>query len=212
MGGISGPGLELGCGLTVIAFEAVTCAGRAPDLVEVAGIALHRDGGYWRETGRYSSLIRPPDGTSIPEDEAALAGISREMLSCARPGAEVLGEIDQRMGVPGSRLVAHGAGVEALLLRRQVQYCSVLAATGWIDTVSMARTVLPHRESYRLEAVLEHYQLPIPHDRHRAEPDAESAAQIFLRLLADGHAAGRWHDLAGLDQLTGRAPACGGGR
>lgn len=199
--------MDLGCGLVVIDFEAVTPAGRTPEPVEVAVLALRWGDGRWRENGRFSSLIRPPTGTPIPAINTRITGITPEMFADARSACEVLGELDKRMSRPDYRLVAHGAGTEALLLRAQRAHCPVLAATPLIDTVAMARAVLGPRDSYRLDAVLAHYQVPVPPDRHRAGTDVALTAQIFLRLLADGRRAGRWSDLPGLERTAGRAPA-----
>jgi DNA polymerase III subunit epsilon len=204
---IQGPGPHLPCGLVVIDFEAVTPAGRTPEPVEVAALALRWIGGQWYESARFAALIRPPEGTPIPEMNTRITGITEEMLEGARPAAQVLGDLDRRLTQPDYRLVAHGAGTEALLLRAQRAHCPTLAATPLIDTVAMARAVLGRRGSYRLDAVLERYEVPVPPDRHRAEADVALTAQIFLRLLTDGQQTGLWSDLAGLERAAGRAPA-----
>lgn len=206
---IQGPGPNLACGLVVIDFEAVTPAGRTPEPVEVAALALRWIGGHWYEAARFASLIRPPEGTPIPEINTRITGITEGMLEDAPPAAQVLGDLDRRLSMPDYRLVAHGAGTEALLLRAQRANCPTLAATPLIDTVAMARAVLGRRDSFRLDAVLAHYEVPIPPDRHRAGADVALTAQVFLRLLVDGQRAGRWSDLAGLERAAGRAPPIG---
>jgi len=192
----------------VINFEGVACVGGVPEPVEVAALWLRWAGRSWYEVGSPTALIRPPEGTEIRSVDGRIAGIPRAPLDKARPAPEVLGELERPMAGPGFRLVAHGAGAESLVPRRQRKHCPALAAMPWIDTVGMARAVLPRRESYRLEALREHYQIGSPAERHRAGPGVRLATEIFLRLLADGGAPGCWRDLASLEQVAGRAPSC----
>ncbi len=69
----------------------------------------------------------------------------------------------------------------------------------------MARAVIPHLPSHKLDNVTAHYRIPPATDRHRAMADVELTAQIFTRLLADGARAGCWQDLMSLDRVAGRA-------
>jgi DNA polymerase-3 subunit epsilon len=201
------PGMDLGCAIVVIDFEAFTPAGRPPEPVEVAAVALRHGGGVWRLVGQFSRLVRPPEGTPPPVMIPGVSRITPEMLTGAGGVAEVLGELDRRLADPPYRLVAHGAGTEASLIRRQHEHCPHLAATALIDTVAMGRAVVPGLDSYRLDALLARYQIPVPADRHRAMPDVEVTAELFFRLLAEGAAHGCWRDLPALERAAGRARA-----
>ena len=130
------------------------------------------------------------------------------MLKPARSAGEVLGELDRRLAAPPYRLVAHSAGTEGSLIRRQAEHCPNLAATPLIDTVAMARTVLPELGTHRLDAVLAHYEIPPQPGRHRAMTDVELTVEVFVRLLADGAHAGAWHDLPALERAAGRPAPC----
>ena len=200
-----GPGLELGCGIIVIDFEALTPAGRSLEPVEVAALALRHADGRWHEQARFSALMRPPDDVPVTSRFTALTGITAAMLAPARSAREVLGELDRRLSSPPYRLVAHSAATEGSLIRRQGEHCPNLAATPLIDTIAMARAVIPGLASYRLDNVVAHYRIPPQPDRHRAMTDVELTTQIFTRLLADGAQAGCWHDLSSLDRVAGRA-------
>lgn len=160
------PGLA--CGIIVIDFEALTPAGRPMEPIEVAALALRHADGRWYEQARYSSLIRPPGDVPVTARCTTLTGITAAMLAPASSAREVLGELDRRLTVPPYRLVAHSAGTEGSLIRRQADHCPNLAATPLIDTVTMARAVLPHLPSHRLDAVVEHYRIPPQRERHRA--------------------------------------------
>jgi DNA polymerase-3 subunit epsilon len=189
----------------VIDFEALTPRGRPMEPIEVAALALRHVDGHWREQARFSALIRPPDDVPVTTRSTALTGITAEMLAPARSAGEVLGELDRRLSAPPYRLIAHSAATEGSLIRRQAEHCPNLAATGLIDTIGMARAVIPHLASYRLDNVTAHYRIPPVPDRHRAMADVELTAQIFTRLLADGAQAGCWQDLPSLDRVAGRA-------
>ena len=199
----SGPGLS--CGIIVIDFEALTPRGRPMEPIEVAALALRHTGGRWREQARFSALIRPPDDVPVTARCTALTGITAAMLAPARSAAEVLGELDRRLTAPPYRLIAHSAATEGSLIRRQAGHCPNLAATALIDTLAMARAVIPHLPSHKLDTITAHYRIPPVPDRHRAMADVELTAQIFTRLLADGAQAGCWQDLPSLDRAAGRA-------
>jgi len=196
---------DLGCGLVVIDFEALTPRGRPMEPIEVGVLALRHTGGRWLEQARFSALIRPPGDVPVTARCTALTGITAAMLAPARTAREVLGELDRRLSAPPYRLIAHNAATEGSLIRGQAEHCPNLAATALIDTLAMARAVLPHLTSHKLDNVTAHYRIPQVPDRHRAMADVELTAQIFTRLLADGARAGCWQDLASLDRVAGRA-------
>lgn len=202
----SGP--DLGCGIVVIDFEALTPKGRPMEPIEVAALALRRTGGHWREQASFSALIRPPADVPVTDRCTSLTGITAAMLRPARSAPDVLGELDRRLTQPPYRLVAHNAATEASLIRGQAVHCPRLAAIPLIDTLAMARILLPHLATHKLDAVVEHYKIPPEQDRHRAMADVKLTAQIFTRLLADGARIGRWQDLSSLERAAGRAAPC----
>ena len=199
------PGPALDCGIIVIDFEALTPAGRPMEPTEVAALALRHTDGRWHEQARFSALIRPPDDVPVTARFTALTGITAAMLTAERSAQHVLAELDRRLAAPPYRLVAHNATTEGSLIRRQAEHCPNLAATPLIDTIAMARAVVPGLSSYKLDAVLAHYRIPAQPDRHRAMADVELTTEIFTRLLTDGAQAGCWHDLPSLDAAAGRA-------
>jgi DNA polymerase-3 subunit epsilon len=190
----------------VIDFEALTPAGRPAVPTEVAAIALGVRDGQLAEEARFGELIRPPDDVPDTASDERITGITAQMLARARPAGQVLADLDRRIPATPRRLVAHHAPTEAGLVNRQRQHCPALAATALLDTVRLARAVIPHLPSYRLDEVLRHYRIPRPAGRHRAMPDAEVTSEIFRRLLADGARAGLWATLTDLDAAAGLQP------
>ena len=190
-----------------INFEALTPAGRPPAPVEVAAIAgKFSPAGYWAETGRVQSLMRPPDGVPVTSFDQAQTGLTARELAAQPPAAEVMAALDARLARPPYRLVAHSAHTEATLIAGQRQHCPVLAATSLLCTVRLSRAAFPELGSHRLDAMLRFLGIPIPAGRHRAMPDAELTVQVLQRALAAGHERRLWTALRDLDAAAGIAP------
>ncbi len=140
--------------LIVIDFEGLTPAGRPAEPIEVAALALRPEGGRLVEVGRFESLIRPPVDVPVTEMATRLTGISAGTLAGQAPAAEVMARLDANLTSPPYRLVAHHASTEAGLIAHQAEHCPVLAATPLLDTVRLAKAVLPWFSSYRLDNLL----------------------------------------------------------
>ncbi|MEV8100198.1 3'-5' exonuclease [Streptomyces sp. TLI_235] len=190
----------------VIDFEGLTPAGRPAEPIEVAALALRADGGQLVEVGRFESLIRPPADVPVTAFDTAQTGITAQMLAAAPTAAEVMARLDGRLSVPPYKLVAHHASTEAGMIAHQAGHCPTLASTPLLDTVRLAKAVLPGLGTYRLDNLLSYYGITRPADRHRAMPDVEVTAQLLARLLADEGAAGRWRTLLDLDAAAGLQP------
>jgi DNA polymerase-3 subunit epsilon len=190
----------------VIDFEGLTPKGRPAEPIEVAAVAGSFRGGQWAESGRFSSLIRPPDDVSVTPFDTAQTGLTEAVLRTQRPAALVMASLDARLTAPPYRLVAHHAPTEAGLIAGQRAHCPTLAATPLLCTVRLARAVYPDLPSHSLNAVLHHLGIPLPAGRHRALPDVEVTVDVFARVLADGAADGHWSTLRDLDHVAGMPP------
>ncbi|GHG13053.1 PolC-type DNA polymerase III [Streptomyces filamentosus] len=190
----------------VIDFEGLTPAGRPAEPIEVAALALRPAGGRLQEVGRFEELMRPPADVPVTARDVRLKGITRTMLSGAAPAAEVMARLDAYLTAPPYRLVAHHASTEAGIISRQAAHCPVLAATPLLDTLRLAKTVMPSLGSYGLDHLLAFYGIPQPAGRHRAMPDVEATAQVLVRLLRDGERERRWRTLLELDMAAGLQP------
>ncbi|MFI1189418.1 PolC-type DNA polymerase III [Streptomyces californicus] len=193
--------------LVVIDFEGLTPAGRPAEPIEVAALALHTREGRLVEVGRFEALMRPPADVPVTTRDVQLKGITQRMLDSAAPAAEVMARLDARLTAPPYRLVAHHASTEAGIIARQAAHCPVLASTPLLDTLRLAKSVLPGLRSYGLDSLLAHYGIPTPAGRHRAMPDVELTSEVLSRLLADGVATARWSTLLELDIAGGLQPA-----
>ncbi|MEU7327979.1 3'-5' exonuclease [Streptomyces parvus] len=190
----------------VIDFEGLTPAGRPAEPIEVAALALRTREDQLVEVGRFEALMRPPADVPVTARDVQLKGITQRMLDSAAPSAEVMAQLDARLTSPPYRLVAHHASTEAGIIARQAVHCPVLASTPLLDTLRLAKAVLPGLRSYGLDSLLGHYAIPIPAGRHRAMPDVEATSAVLTRLLDDGFTAGRWSTLLELDMAGGLQP------
>ncbi|USY17983.1 3'-5' exonuclease [Nocardiopsis exhalans] len=189
----------------VLDFEATTPAGHPPQPIEVAALALHYAAGRWREVGRSTSLIRPPAFAPVTAATTALNGLTPQQLATAPPPDQALAVLDQRF-TTGARylLVAHHAATEANLIYHQREHCPTLAHINLIDTIPLAKHLVPGLDNYRLDTLLAHFAIPRPADRHRAYADVEVTAQVFMRLIDAADRDGALEDLAGLVTIAGR--------
>ncbi|TLQ39480.1 3'-5' exonuclease [Streptomyces marianii] len=190
----------------VIDFEGLTPAGRPAEPIEVAALTLRPLDGRLVEIGRFEELMRPPADVPVTARDVQLKGITQRMLTSAAPAAEVMAQLDARLTAHPYRLVAHHASTEAGIIARQAEHCPVLAATPLLDTLRLAKAVVPGLGSYGLDSLLGYYGIPKPAGRHRAMPDVAVTAQVLARLLDEGCAGGQWRTLLELDAAAGLQP------
>ncbi|MFI5774426.1 PolC-type DNA polymerase III [Streptomyces sp. NPDC051658] len=187
-------------------FETTTPTGYPAQPIEVAALALRFEDCGWQETGRSSSLIRPPAFAPVTPADTAQTGLTAEQLQQAPTPAEALGALDRRLtdGTP-YLLVAQHPATEAGVIHHQAEHCPMLARTDFLDTIPLAKHLVPDLPNYKLDTLLAHFGIPHPPDRHRAYADVDVTAKVFLQLIsaADNHP--QLGDLATLVKTAGRA-------
>jgi DNA polymerase-3 subunit epsilon len=184
----------------VIDFETTTPTGYPAQPIEVAALALRYEHSMWKETGRTTSLIRPPAFAPVTPADTTQTGLTAEQLQQAPTPAEALGALDQRLtsGTP-YLLVAQHASTEAGVIHHQAEHCPTLARTDFLDTIPLAKHLVPNLPNYKLDTLLAHFGIPQPAHRHRAHADVDVTAQVFLRLIS---AADEDPQLGGLSALV----------
>jgi DNA polymerase-3 subunit epsilon len=160
------------------------------DRITEVAVVVMRGGEVER---RFSTLVNPE--RSIPPMITALTHITWEMVRDAPRFGEIC---DELLGVlDGNVFVAHNAEFDWRFVSAEVA-----RATGRriearrLCTVRLARKVLPHLPSRRLDSLAHHYGVEIQ-DRHRALGDADATARILVRLLREARERDceRWDDL-----------------
>lgn len=189
----------------VIDFEGTTPTGHPPQPIEVAALALkYQAEGEWRKIGAFESLMKPPAFAPLTPFDTLQTGITAAALDQAPTAGEALAALDANLTAGPYLLVAHHASTEGGMLYRRRDDCPVLATTDLIDTIPLAKHLLPGLESYRLDTLLAHYEIPKPADRHRAMADVRVTAEVFSRLIADAETSGAVTSLHGLKTIARR--------
>ena len=146
---------------------------------------------------RYSTFVNPR--TPIPFEIEKLTGIHDDMVLDAPEIEQVLPEFLEFS--KGCILVAHNAGFDMSFIIENCRRLGVSprkvngeeelgAAEGeevsggftYIDTVGLARVLLPNQAKHTLDAVAKTLEISLE-NHHRAVDDAECTAQIFLKFI-----------------------------
>lgn len=154
-----------------------TRAGLDDRITEVAAVVV-RGGEVVR---RFETLVNPE--RSIPPMITALTHISWEMVKDAPRFRDICDDLLDVLA--GNVFVAHNAEFDWRFVSSEVARATGRRLDGRrLCTVRLARRVLPHLPSRRLDSLAHYYGVEIV-DRHRALGDADATARILLRLLAE---------------------------
>jgi ATP-dependent DNA helicase DinG len=160
----------------VVDFETTGNRPKDGDKIIQIGAVLVRDG---QIVERFSTLVNPE--VDIPPFIEKLTGITNDMVADAPPIEDVLPPLLKMLN--GATFVAHNVFFDLSFLQHALQEAGYNSFTGpLIDTVELARLLLPSQEGYRLSDLS--VGLDIMHDRpHQADSDAEATARLLLHLL-----------------------------
>ena len=173
--------LILNTDFLVIDFETLTPKGLPPEPIEIGiqkiqGLQIKYDAGI-------SWLIQPPKGFHVTKLDYQLKGITDQDLIGKQTIDQVLNKVNNSCGKNDYIFIAQNAKYEANILSYHMEKFKNIAKTPILDTILLAKFVMPRLKNYKLDTLAEILDLPIPEDRHRALADCILTAQIFLRLL-----------------------------
>jgi DNA polymerase-3 subunit epsilon len=189
----------------VIDFEATTPTGYPAQPVEVAARAIRHQDGRWATVGRSASLIRPPGFAPVTPAFTAQTGLTAAQLADAPTPEQALGGLDRRFTTDNRYLlVAQHAATEAGLIHNQRQHCPNLARIDLLDTIPLARHLIPGLPNYKLDTLLSHLSIAFPPDRHRAAADVDITAEVYIRLITTADDTAQISTLAELVKIAGR--------
>lgn len=209
MGGLTDDPAFLATTFVIIDFEATTPAGYPAQPIEVAALALRYQDDAWTTVGRSTSLIRPPAFAPVTPAVTLQNGLTPEQLEQAPTPDDALGALDRRFtGDNRYLLVAQHAATEANIIHNQREHCPALARIDLLDTIPLARHLVPGLPNYKLDTLLTHFAIPHPADRHRAAADVDVTSQVFLQLLSLADGKTQLDDLAALVKIAGRTAKC----
>lgn len=129
-------------------------------------------------TEEYSSFINPD--IPIPFEIENLTGITDEMVMEAPMIDVVLGEFLEFC--KGSVLVAHNASFDVGFIRAKAKEQGIDPDITVVDTVGLARMLLPQLTRFKLNVVAKALNISLEH-HHRAVDDAKATAEIFVKFI-----------------------------
>ncbi|AFS70736.1 MULTISPECIES: ATP-dependent DNA helicase DinG [Exiguobacterium] len=147
------------------------------EMIEI-GMAVIEDG---QMTERLSAFVRPQK--PIPPFISQLTGITDKDVADAETFDQIAPRVLQLLD--GGVFVAHNVQFDLTFLNEALEEEGYLPYTGpVIDTVELARILLPTAESHSLSHLTDALHLT-HHEAHRAGSDAEATAELLLYLLSE---------------------------
>ncbi len=144
------------------------------EIIEIGAVKIAN--GVITET--FSTFINP--GRPIPYNIQKLTGINDTMVEDAPVIKQVLPAFLEFCG--NAVLVAHNASFDTGFINQKAKDLCIHTDFTVVDTVAMARALLPELKKYKLDTVAKALGVPLE-NHHRAVDDAGATAEIFIRLL-----------------------------
>jgi DNA polymerase-3 subunit epsilon len=162
--------------IVMLDFETTGLSPESGDrITEVA--ALRIAGGEIVE--RYVSLVNC--GVRIPPFITSLTGITQKMVDTAPLAEDVVPELIEFIG--GDTLAAHNASFDEKFLKAEgARLGHDCRHSGLVCSVKLSRRVLPGLPSYKLGELARSLGIAFRGTAHRAEADAEVAANLLLHI------------------------------
>ncbi|MCR5582461.1 MAG: DNA polymerase III subunit epsilon [Eggerthellaceae bacterium] len=125
----------------------------------------------------FVTFVNP--GKAIPDDIVHLTNITQDDVKDAPSPEEAVAQLAEFVGT--SDLVAHNANFDRHFCTKPASG-HALRDNRWIDSLDLARIVLPRLKSHRLTDLVKAFDAPI--STHRADADVEALCAIYRILLA----------------------------
>ena len=127
---------------------------------------------------KFSTFVNPE--IPIPFEIINLTSITDEMVIEAPTIETVLPEFLNFC--EGSVLVAHNAGFDVGFIKQKAKNLGLSAKFTYLDTVALARVLLPTLAKYKLNIVAKALGISLE-NHHRAVDDAGATAEIFVKFI-----------------------------
>lgn len=145
-------------------------------IIEIAAVKVKNG----KTVATWESLVNPE--RNIPPEATRVNNITDDMVSDAPKAEDVLPQMIEFIG--GATLVGHNIKFDLEFLCYQLSLAGrkLNGMTPTLDTLKMAKALLPQLSSYRLENVAQYFGAKID-ETHRALADVELTATALTRLL-----------------------------
>ncbi len=147
---------------------------KSSSIIEIGAVKLSGR----QVVGRFSTFVNP--GVAIPTNITELTGIDDKMVAGA-PDEETA-VADFLKFCRGCTLVAHNAAFDLSFISSVARRMNVEFNPDSIDTVALARILLPELKNHKLDTVVKALNLG-NFNHHRADADAEILSSAFLKLI-----------------------------
>ena len=127
---------------------------------------------------RFSAFVNPE--VPIPFEIEKLTGINDDMVFEAPRIEKILPEFMEFCR--GAVMVAHNAGFDMSFISNNCESCGLPCEHTVIDTVALARVLLPSLNRYKLDTVAKALNVSLE-NHHRAVDDAKCTADIFVKFI-----------------------------
>ena len=176
--------------IVMLDFETTGLSPDAGDrITEVAALRI-ADG---RIVERYVSLVNC--GVRVPSFITQLTGITQAMVDGAPPASDVVPALIDFIGA--DVLAAHNASFDEKFLKAEGALLGhACRHGGLVCSLKLSRRVFPGLPSYKLGELSRALGIRFNSRAHRAEADAEVAAQLLMHI---GRHLGEAYGLAGVD-------------
>lgn len=151
--------------------------GFSPDknkVIEIGAVKVERGA----ITERFSTFVNPE--VPIPFHIEELTSIRDDMVMDAPKIEEILPQFLEFC--EGAIMVAHNAEFDMSFIRKNCERQQLTAEFTVIDTVALARMLLPHLNRFKLDTVAKALGISLDH-HHRAVDDAACTAEIFVKFI-----------------------------
>lgn len=140
-------------------------------------VAIYQYDGH-RITDQFISMVNP-EGEILPFVQK-LTGITPKMVKTAPKFHEIAKRIIEI--TEGTTLVGHNVDFDYRMLRQSFKRLGYDFSIDTIDTIPLAKNLIPNEESYSLGKLVKSLGIPLT-DRHRAGGDARATLDLFRFLM-----------------------------
>jgi DNA polymerase III subunit epsilon len=165
--------------LVILDFETTGLRPHEGDRITEVGL-VRIDGGHI--VARYQSLANCD--VQVPRFITSYTGITQEMVDAAPPVRTVMREVAEFIG--DTPVVAHSASFDERFFMTECRRQRMSPAIdSFLCSMRIARRIYPHLDSHALGVLAHALKLPRSGAAHRAAVDAETTAQLMLKIGRD---------------------------
>ncbi len=143
-------------------------------IIEIGAVKVEQG----KITERFSTFVNPK--RPIPFEITQLTSINDQMVMEAPDIETVLPQFLDFVG--DAALVAHNAGFDVGFIEQNCRYQDIVPDFTSVDTVAMARILLPTLSKFKLNIVANALHISLD-NHHRAVDDANATAEIFVKFI-----------------------------